>query len=182
MKTYLLLHGWGGKANEHWLTWLKNELKKSGGKVIYPHFPNAQKPILNDWLEHLKKELEGVNSRELTVVAHSLGCNLWWHFLKKHPETKPKKVFLVAPPFTFNNIPEIKNFFPSPKLSLADQAKQYLIIGSNNDPFILKEDFELCSQNYKIPFHFIANAGHINIGSGYGPFPWLLEKMLEEQQ
>lgn len=175
MSTYLLLHGWGGKAKEHWLSWLADELAKQGKEVIYPLFPKADEPQKAKWLKALDEQLSGIDLSQLKIAAHSLGCSLWLHYLQENPRTKIQKAILVAPPYSDPSIPEVASFFPTPKLKLENS---YLIIGSDNDPFIAKEDFELAARSLQAPFHFIPNAGHLNIGSGYGPWPWLLKQIL----
>ncbi len=38
-KRAFIIHGWGGKPDEHWLPWLAGELEKNGFDVIVPAIP-----------------------------------------------------------------------------------------------------------------------------------------------
>jgi len=204
MKTFLFLHGWGVKGNSgNWQNILAEKLAGQGHKVIYPTLPNANEPKLEEWLKSLEEALLdggcGGGARgggELTVATHSLGGVLWMHYLSRNGLDKPKneaksvpghektlhvqsfagKVYLVSPPFNDCGIEEIKDFFPLPRLS-ADFAKNYLLIHSDNDPYIPLKDFEEFAGRFGIPTYLIKNAGHINVKSGYGEFAWM-EKQL----
>ncbi len=173
MPTFLLLHGYGGTHPEHWQGYLENNLKEEGRNVLFPIFPNPSEPKLDEWLPFLESELREVNSSELVIAAHSLGCSLWLQYIAKHPEVKPKKIFLVSPPLNDCGIMEISSFFPLPTLDLSNQNTQ--IIGSDNDNFILKEEFKTLAENLEVPLKIIPGAGHINAPM-HGDWEWMNEE------
>ncbi|MBU1017740.1 alpha/beta hydrolase [Patescibacteria group bacterium] len=172
MTTFLLLHGYGGTHPEHWQSYLANRLKDEGQTVLFPDLPNADRPQLNEWLGYLEDVLQ--RSPDLVVAAHSLGCTLWLHYVARHPEVKPKKVFLVAPPLNDCDIEELASFFPLPELDLSVQ--NYQMIGSDNDNFILEEEFKTLADNLKIPLRILPGAGHINAPL-HGDWEWMNEQM-----
>ena len=174
--TFLILHCYGGKHPEHWQAYLVNHLKTEGQTVLFPDLPNPDHPQLDEWMEYLENEVKDVNPDTLVVAAHSLGCSLWLHYVAKHPDMRPKKVFLVSPPLNDCDIEEIASFFPLPNLDLNNQ--DYLIIGSDNDNFILEEEFETLANNLKIPLKILPGAGHINAPM-HGDWEWMNQECLK---
>jgi len=172
---FLLLHGYGGKHPEHWQSHLASSLEKIDQHVRYPDFPEPDMPDLEKWLEYLDKNIRKAKPESLVVAAHSLGCSLWLHYVAKHPDIRPKKVFLVAPPLNDCGISDISNFFPLPKLDLSSQ--NYVIIGSDDDNFISKDEFETLSKNLRVPFKLLSGAGHIN-APVFGYWEWMYNECL----
>lgn len=175
MTTFLLLHGYGGTHPEHWQGYLANRLKDEGQTVLFPDLSSSDQTKLTEWMDYLEKELKDIDSSNLIVATHSLGCTLWLQYIAKHPDVRPKKVFLVSPPLNDCGIEELANFFPLPDLNLSGQ--DYLLIGSDNDNFILQEEFETLSDKLKIPLKIITNAGHINAPM-HGNWEWMNEECL----
>jgi len=172
---FLLLHGYGGKHPEHWQSHLANFLDEDNQNFKYPDFPEPDLPKLDKWMENLDRIFEHFNPSSLVVAAHSLGCALWLHYIKKRPDIRPLKVYLVSPPLNDCGIAEISNFFPLPDLDLSDQ--NYLAIGSDNDDFIPKKDFEDFAKKYKIPLKILHGAGHIN-APVFGYWEWMVTEFL----
>lgn len=177
--SFLLLHGYGGTHPEHWQEYLANHLKDKKRKVIYPKFPDPDHPQLDKWIAYLENQLKDVNPTSLVVAAHSLGCSIWLQYIAKHPDIKPKKVFLVAPPLTDCDVIEIESFFPLPDIDLSDQKENYLIISSNNDPFILENEFDELAKRLNIPHKKISNAGHINAPI-HGDWEWINKECFKQ--
>lgn len=176
MVTFLLLYGYGGTHPEHWHGYLANLLKEKGQTVLFPELPNPDYPKLDEWMVYLEKELEEVDPKSLVVAAHSLGCTLWLHYIAKHPDMHPKKAFLVSPPLNDCGIQELENFFPLPDLDLSNQDCQ--IIGSDNDNFILQEEFETLAAQLNVPLKILPGAGHINAPM-HGDWEWMNQECLK---
>ncbi len=173
--TFLLLHCYGRKHPEHWQTYLANHLKDDGQTMLYPDLPNPDHPQLDEWMEALENELKDVNPDELVVAGHSLGCALWLHYIAKHPDVYPKKVFLVSPPLNDCGIVEIASFFSLPVLDLSEQ--DYLVIGSDNDNFILEKEFVALADQLNVPLKILPGACHINAPM-HGNWEWMNEECL----
>ena len=71
---------------------------------------------------------------------------------------------------------EIESFFPLPALDLSEE--DYLIIGSDNDPFILPEEFIKLSTALKVPLKELPGAGHINAPM-HGDWEWMNQECLK---
>lgn len=180
------MYGWQGNSPEHWQEWLNGKLQEAGITVHYPKLPNAHTPTRAEWMRALDDTMKNIrNIENLVVVTHSLGGALWFHHVASHA-THPRKVILVAPPFTNPGIPEIADFFPLPDsqsigANLETTKTDYQIVGSDNDTYISLDAFKELSRKYNIPFTLLPNAGHINVSAGYGPWPWIYDQIMQAQ-
>ncbi|MDD9147250.1 MULTISPECIES: RBBP9/YdeN family alpha/beta hydrolase [unclassified Sporolactobacillus] len=181
MTNFLILHGLGGSRGGHWQEWLFHELKARGERVCFPQFPDWDCPRKAVWLARLNNIMASVPENEKTVViAHSLGCVLWFHYAAQPLRRKVRKAILVCPPSQFLNEKAIEDFFPLPDntASLAEAADRTLIVTSSTDPFFPQSTV---SQYYKygVPCLTFPGMGHINVKSGYGPWPWIMDACLD---
>ncbi len=170
----LFLHGWGGSDFPHWQSWLAGELAKDYGKVSFLQFSNFDLPNKDDWKNELTKELD--DFKPDIVICHSLANTVWFHLCNEVNIPNVKKLFLVAPPSLNSKIDEIDSFFPVniPKNLNADEA---LLVCSTNDPYMNLDEAKSLQQKLDIDMHVVENAGHINADSGFGEWPWMLEKL-----
>ena len=108
----LLLHGWGGKKENHWLTWIESELHTRNIVTFFPKIPNNYNPNLTKWLTHIDHYIN--DFKPTIVIAHSLGAVAWWHYQTNNAYPL-EKLISVAPP-TFASFPaKMSTFFPLPK-------------------------------------------------------------------
>lgn len=174
MKKVLLLHGWGGSDYPHWQSWLAGELAKDYGCVSFLKFSNFDFPNKNEWLLQLIKELEDFNPD--IVICHSLANILWFHLCNEKKIREVQNLILVSPPSPECTIKELSSFFPC-TLPASLYAKNSLLITSTNDPYITKKETQELEEALNIESLVLENAGHINSDSGYGEWPWILEKI-----
>ena len=125
-EVFLLLHGWGGNKPAHWQEHLALRLTEAGKTVRYPKMPEPGAPNLADWQARLGEEITSITSEypnaQVTVLAHSLGCINWLHYVANTPIASPiaERVLLVAPPYVVPQLPPIDvpttvtEFFPPP--------------------------------------------------------------------
>jgi hypothetical protein len=172
----LMLHGWGGSDTPHWQSWLAGEIAKDYGTVNFLKFSNFEFPDKERWKEELLCELESFKPD--IVICHSLANTLWFHLCNDEKITEVKKLFLVAPPSLTCEVEEIKSFFPVdvPKNLY---AKEVLLVSSTNDPYMTLDEAKSLQNSLNVKMEIIENAGHINSDSGYGKWPWMLQKYNE---
>ncbi|MEI6590873.1 MAG: alpha/beta hydrolase, partial [Actinomycetes bacterium] len=59
MARVLINHGWTNtRQPEHWQRLLAGALRREGHQVLYPQYPETQKPVFDDWQALLLAELE----------------------------------------------------------------------------------------------------------------------------
>ncbi|MNC15214.1 putative hydrolase YdeN [compost metagenome] len=179
-RSFLILYGLGGSGPDHWQSWLARGLSARGETVHYPSLPNPDHPDKNQWLDSLAQSIGAIPAdEELTVVAHSLACILWFHHAAQGVQRKAERVFLVAPPSVHTKLDEVASFFPVPDRleEVQHAAAQTLLIQSSTDPYCTLED-SLVYQRMGVPSLTLPDMGHINIASGYGPWEWILKLCL----
>ena len=172
-KRVLIIHGWGNhRPTGHWHRHLANELRRQGHVVAYPQLPNTDTPVLEEWLEVLKTELEmlvEINSQELVVVGHSLGCLTWINIAMRGLAPKDvSRVLMVAPadPTLCGEVPSFVMDLADPKVKTAVQnaAKVTLFIAGDDDhewtPRGLSETF---GKPLDLPCVTIPGAGHMTV-------------------
>ena len=183
-ESYLILHGLGGSGPTHWQSWLYHELMKVGKTVYYPTLPQYEHPQLSEWIGELDHTFKNIrNDQKLTVIAHSLGCILWLQYLKKGLPAMVERVLLVAPPSPYHENEFIQAFFPLDVKGIEKHQpfKHTLQIQSTNDPYCSIEDsnyFKHLGLQQKV----VWNKGHLNVDSGFGPWPWVLDYCLQKQE
>jgi len=175
MKKVLIVHGWGGSDYPHWQSWLAGELAKEYGCVHFLKFHDVDKPTIDSWSEELLDALK--EFKPDIVVCHSLANTLWFHLAnqEKLPH-EVKKIFLVAPPSMHCAIEELKEFFPC-SIPSKIYAKDAIIVGSTNDPYMSESEFLQLQAELSIEMKLLKNAGHINADSNYGKWDWILEEV-----
>jgi len=175
---FLILHGWAGSGSEHWQTWLAEQLSAAGEMVRYPVLPDFDTPVLPAWLSALRQELSILNgSQERVVICHSLAVVLWLHHAKTGSVTPVERLLFVAPPCPGGCLPEFANFFPVPldKNSLHQSARSIRLVCTDNDPMCPERAAVYYGQTLGITTEILpAESGHINVESGYGPWPSVL--------
>jgi predicted alpha/beta hydrolase family esterase len=128
-------------------------------------------PDLDTWLavvaEHVRRH-PGV-----ILVGHSLGAILIAHLSARHPELDVGGALIVAPadPELRRNgtrVPGLRSFRPLPLEPLGFPA---LLVGSRTDPYMAQDRARIIANLWEAAFVDAGNAGHINVASGYGPWP-----------
>ena len=113
------------------------------------------------------------------VICHSLANTLWFHLCDTNSIEKIEKLYLVAPPSRKSNIDELESFFPL-DMPKNPHAKEALLVTSTNDPYMSMDEAKELQESLGIEMVVLENAGHINADSGYGEWPWILEKIKED--
>lgn len=172
MADLLIVPGRGNSGPEHWQTDLEQ------------HFPQARRVEQWDWDNpNLLRWAAAVDTaaREAAtpplLVAHSFGCLAAVHALLNW-RTPVSGLFLVAPadPERFG-------------LSLSALARPLhqpsWVLTSDNDPWLRVTTAAFLADRWGSRFELLENAGHINVDSGFGPWPamreWVAQGRVERQ-
>ena len=103
-KRLFIVHGWGGNPNELLHQSLKKHFSKKGFKVIVPHMPNKDEPVINEWVSCLNK-IVGKVDENTYFIGHSIGCQTIMRYLETLPEkTKVGGCIFIAGWFNLDNM------------------------------------------------------------------------------
>lgn len=178
----IIVPGVGGSDQNHWQSWLQRQLL-SCSRVQQQDW---NKPLLQKWIENFVTSISKIEG-SIQVVAHSFGCLTTVAALHQHPELakKIKNLILVAPAnpsrfgengFARDSIGNYADFFHSIKLNIPT----HMII-SENDPWLSFENANTLAQAWNIQPINLGQVGHINVDSGFGPFPEIYDYLIAEQ-
>lgn len=184
----VIVPGVGGSDQEHWQSWLQRQLM-SCSRVSQADW---NQPILAQWIENLVTTLNAAPN-QVQIVAHSFGCLTSVAALAQHPilAKKVKKMLLVAPanPARFGEHGFVQDHLdPTGKaqhyaeyfLQLRPSVHTEMII-SENDPWLALEDAKRLANAWQVPARNLGQVGHINIASGFGPFPEIYQHLMPEK-
>src|SRR5690606_25613875 len=114
---------------------------------------------------------------DIEIVAHSFGCLTSLAALDQHPELckKINKLILVAPAnpgrfgengFAKDSQQDYSTYFHQIQLHVPT-----VLLISENDPWLSFQDAQIFARAWKIKPINLGKVGHINVASGFGPFP-----------
>lgn len=175
----VLVYGYEGSGPGHWQRWLHAQLLERGVLSVFPELPDPLAPRCEAWVTRLAALVETAPERVI-FVAHSLGCWAIDHLLVHSGPRNIAAALLVAPPSPYLLFEPVESFFPPPCSETAWEAiaRHSLLVGSDNDPYIEPDELEKLARTLKVPVSVIPGAGHINVESGFGPWPFALEWVL----
>jgi serine hydrolase len=175
----VILHGIGGSGPDHWQSWLTGQLEAAGRVVRYPQLPDPDAPQLPLWLAALGDALAGLPDDGFDVVAHSLGGLLWLHHALADDGTAPRpaRVALVGLPAPDLLPAEARSFAPIPLDidSVRKASDGTVLVGGDDDPLCPGGIARVYGAPLKMAATVIEGGGHINVASGFGPWPAVLD-------
>lgn len=181
-KRVFVIHGWGGDPYGGWKPWLKSELEAKGFDVTMPQMPDPEFPKMGEWVGTLAK-LVGKPNGDCYLVGHSLGVVTVLRYLETlKGKEKIGGAVLVAGLAMDTNIPEIKNFFPSPSYdwaSIKQHCPKFISINSDNDYYIPLSHGEEFRNKLGAEFIIKKKHGHFSSADGFTELPVLLECVLK---
>ncbi|TMA76201.1 MAG: hypothetical protein E6J72_16940 [Deltaproteobacteria bacterium] len=172
----VIVHGYDGSEPGHWQRWLHDELRAAGADVVFPDLPAPTAPEKDAWVA----ALAGVAAEArtpLTFVCHSLGCWAVDHWLAGVEAPRVHAALLVAPPSPLLPFEPVESFLPPPRrrAAWAPFAARTLVVGSDDDDYASVDEIAETARVLGSAHRIIPGAGHINVASGYGRWPFVLE-------
>ncbi|QTW17485.1 RBBP9/YdeN family alpha/beta hydrolase [Comamonas kerstersii] len=171
----IIVPGWRNSSPEHWQSlWART-------------LPNVERVEQDDWLtpkrEDWVRTLEALilsRPEPVIVVAHSLGCITTTH-LGAEAAARIRSALLVAPADPERRA-HLADFAPVPYQLLPYRS---VLVASSNDPYCPIRLAGAYARAWGSEFVRLQNAGHINVESGYGPWPLgfaLLQSLIQDMQ
>jgi uncharacterized protein len=177
----VIVPGVGGSEFNHWQSLLQRQLMSCSR--VEQH--NWNTPILNDWVARFVETVQPIQGT-IQIIAHSFGCLTTLAALAQHPEIakKVKNLVLVAPanPIRFGEQGFARvspNDYQDYFLNLKVDVPASLLI-SENDPWLKYEDALVLADAWHLRPVNMGQVGHINVASGFGPFPEIHNFLISE--
>lgn len=159
--TIIIVPGWRDSGPGHWQSLWADSLA------------GARRATQDDWVTPTRQAWVGSLARQILeapgpviIVAHSLGCIATTH-LPADAAARIQGALLVAPAD-----PErrsvLADFAPVPYQPLPYRS---ILVASNNDPYCPVRTAGAYARAWGSEFVRLQNAGHINLESGFGPWP-----------
>ena len=174
MRPILIVPGYRDSGEGHWQTLF--EARFAGARRV--RMPCFEHPVLPEWVASLDAAVAGC-AQPPVLVAHSLGCIAVAHWARS--TTRPVRGALLVAPCDVEKCelpPALRAFAPAPQGRLEFPS---VLVASTDDPYLeLTRAGDLAFAWGSRP-HVIAGAGHINVASGHGDWPYgeaLLSAML----
>jgi predicted alpha/beta hydrolase family esterase len=169
----IIVPGWHDSGPGHWQSLWAEQL------------PGAVRVQQDDWVTPSRLAWTTSITRTIlnqpgpvVVVAHSLGCMATVH-LPPEAVQRIQGALLVAPAD-----PErrgaLADFAPVPYQRL---PYRHILVASSNDPYCSVRTAGAYARAWGSDFVRLQNAGHINVASGFGPWPLglaLLQSLVDE--
>lgn len=181
----LIIPGLYGSELQHWQTWIQHRIPNAV-RVEQPEWDNPALPLWRGSVIGYMDRLPG----KLWLLAHSFGCLAGIAAAMERPE-RIVGAMLVAPadPARFNaNGFRSGSPYIAAAYSIASLLPQHslpfpsVVVTSSNDPWMSLETAAAWAERWESRLINIGAAGHINVESGFGPWPAGLELFRQLQQ
>lgn len=181
--TVLVVPGYRGSGPGHWQTWLEHEEPDARR----PAGVDWESPVLARWGGEVRRAIDAAPSA-VWVVAHSFGCLASTVAIADRP-AKVAGAVLVAPadPARFtplglrdargSALDDLTTWIPSSTLACPS-----VVVASRDDPWVPFAVATRLAAQWGARCVDLGNAGHINVESGFGPWPFVLDLLRSMRQ
>jgi predicted alpha/beta hydrolase family esterase len=177
----LIVPGYKGSGDAHWQTWIENHTLSKRVEQDW------ESPILARWADNVRDAIDA-SVGSIWIVAHSFGCLASISAAIDRPD-RIVGLMLVAPAdperFTLAGVRDKADWNPTESIRALIPVHKLpfpsLVIASDDDPWMKLTTVQLWSECWGSRLLILKSAGHINIASGYGPWPLGLSLLKEFQ-
>ncbi|HET8706331.1 MAG TPA: alpha/beta hydrolase [Pseudomonadales bacterium] len=158
MATTLIVPGLRGSGDAHWQTWFEQQLDD----VERVHQADWEQPDLASWSQQVIAAIDA-SKRPVWLVAHSFGVLASVVAIQQRAK-KVAGAMLVAPadPEKFG----IETLIPNGLIEVDS-----VVVASTNDPWLTPLKATYWADRWGSRLLNLGRVGHINVDSGFGPWP-----------
>ena len=156
----VIVPGLRGSGAAHWQSWLQGQVAGS----VRIEQDDWDAPDLERWSDRVADTLEALGPGPHVIAAHSFGCLATLRATLRRPSRDVAQLLLVAPadPARF----DAADALPQGRLGLPS-----CVVASDTDPWMSASRAAEWASRWGSGWINLGDAGHINVDSGYGPFP-----------
>ena len=187
MKRAFIIHGYGATPEDHWFSWLAQQLQAAGVATAIPALPDPEQPDFDRWQAALAAHI-GTPDAQTFYVAHSLGTISLLHFLSAARPAQIGGIFLVSgfdgrlpalPVIGDFNVDAYADRARIDHAALRAMTPQIHHIISDNDRVVAPERSLQLAERLGGTVHRVANGGHFLASDGFRTLPPLWQAMQE---
>ena len=156
----VIVPGLHGSGAGHWQDWLHGQI--DGAVRVEQDFWSV--PDIDRWADRIAETISALGGGPHVVVAHSFGCLASLHAAARYPGVGIARMLLVAPA-------EPMRFGVADMLAQMPVRMPTCVVASNDDPWMTAMRAQAWARLWGSDLINLGNAGHVNVDSGYGPFP-----------
>lgn len=180
-KKLILVHGLAGSPESDWLPWLKGEMESKGWDVVAPALPNADKPMVPEWVSTLH-QAAGKVDKNIYIVGYSLGCIATLRYLDNLANgVHIGGAILVAGFDNPLNNKEMESFFYGPvNWEKAKRVcKKFVVLHSEDDPYVPADNGIRMKNKLNAKRLLVNGYRHFSGSHGIHTLPIVLQELLE---
>ena len=185
MKRAFIIHGYGATPEDHWFSWLAQQLQAAGVATAIPALPDPEQPDFDRWQAALATHL-GTPDAQTFYVAHSLGTISLLHFLSAARPAQIGGIFLVSgfdgrlpalPVIGDFNVDAYADRARIDHAALRAMTPQIHHVISDNDRAVAPERSLQLAERLGGTVHRVTNGGHFLASDGFRTLPPLWQAM-----
>ena len=171
MARLLIVPGLHDSELDHWQSWLQR-FSRDAVRVVQRDWAA---PDLQRWSARIGATLDRAGRGPWLAVAHSFGALALVHHLTHEPQSPVAAALLVAPadPDKFG----VGELLPSRALPVPTTVAL-----SSSDPWLGLAAGERWARRWHAHSINLGDVGHVNVASGFGPFPLARRWVLAQEQ
>jgi len=158
MATTLIIPGLNGSGDAHWQTWFEQEL----ADTERVHQSDWARPDLTEWSQQIIHAVDA-SKGPVWLVAHSFGVLASTLAIQQRAR-KIAGALLVAPA-------DPVKFGVEQRVPVLPLEVETVVVASRNDPWLSPVKATLWADRWGSTLINLGRVGHINVDSGFGPWP-----------
>ncbi|TDX08408.1 alpha/beta hydrolase [Kribbella sp. VKM Ac-2566] len=159
---FVMVPGIGNSDSGHWQSIWQARWGRNASRIK----PSSwTEPDLDDWCAAIEREVRG--EKDVTLVAHSLGCLAAAHWIATNMQEPICGALLVTPPDRqAHSFPAVASTF----VAVDDGPINIpgLIVSSDDDPYCTPDAAREMARHWELPTVSVGALGHLNSESGVG--------------
>jgi len=154
----VIVPGLRGSGEGHWQTWLEGQFDET----VRVEQDDWAAPDLVRWSRRIVETVGALGPGPHAIVAHSFGCLAGAHALAAGLPVAHALLVAPAEPARFG----LDHALPWTALPVRS-----LVVVSDTDPWMNAGRARLWARRWGSDCISLGDAGHVNVASGFGPFP-----------
>lgn len=183
-KKVILVHGWGGFANEGWRPWLTKELEQRDFTVVNPEMPYTNNPKMKQWVDCLH-EIVSTPDKNCYFIGHSLGVITILRYLETLAKTAVIGGTIFVAGFGYDLAykgykNELAGFFETALNweKIRSHCQKFTIIHSDNDQWVQLKHNKFLARKLNGKAIIENNMHHFSGDDGITNLPVVLDELL----